>query len=127
MGDDGQDTQARGRQLSSRTAYLLSLSLNTAVGFLGQFALFYPYFVARDWLAGLGVGSPGIPFRDGYLGALLIGLVLVVAFAAIISASNFAVIRRSSVSRPPYWPFAVFVALLSSVVQLLLNVGSLYS
>jgi hypothetical protein len=127
MSEDGQDAQASGLRLSSRTAYLLSLALNTTVGFLGQFALFYPYFVARDWLAGLGFGSPGIPFRDGYLGALLIGLALVVAFATITAASNFAVVRRSSVSRLPYWSSAASVALLSSVVQLLLNMGSLYS
>ncbi|GAA2212968.1 hypothetical protein GCM10009850_084300 [Nonomuraea monospora] len=107
-----------GHRLSSRAAYLLSLVLNSLLGFLGQFALFYPYYVARDWLAGLGVAAPGIPFRDGYLGALLIGLVLVAGWVAVMGAVNLAVLRRASVKRRPYWLWAVLVALASSVVHL---------
>lgn len=122
-----QDGQAIGHRLPSPATYLLSLGLNSAFGFLGQFALFYPYFVARDWLAKLSVGSPGMPFQDGYLGALLIGLVLAVVCAATMAALNLAVLRYASVSRRLYWLCAVLVALVSSVVQLLWNMGSLYS
>ncbi len=99
----------------------MAIALNTALGFLGQFALFYPYYVARDWAAGLGIGSPGIPFRDGYGGALLIGIPLVAAWAALSALANGVVLRRASVSRRPYWIFAMAVALLSAIVQLRWN------
>ncbi|UBU12573.1 hypothetical protein [Nonomuraea gerenzanensis] len=122
-----QDGRRNGPRLSSKAAYLLCLLLNAVLGFLGQFALFYPYFVARDWLARLGFGSPGIPFQDGYLGALSIGLVLVVVFILAMAAVNIVVLRSAPVSRRPYWLCAVLVALASSIFQLLWNVGSLFS
>ncbi|WP_283134710.1 hypothetical protein [Rhizohabitans arisaemae] len=121
MRKSGQDGKGNNRRLPSYAAYLLSLFLNSTLGFLGQLALFYPYFVARDWLAGLGIAPWGIPFRDGYSGALLIGIPLVVVFAAITAALNFAVLRFSPPSRRLYWSSAVLVALVSSAVQLLWN------
>ena len=121
MSKSGRSREVSDRRLPSRAAYLVSLVLNSALGFLGQGALFYPYFVTRDWPWELGVGSPGIPFCDGYSGAPLIGLPLAVAFAAIMTALNFAVLRHSSVSRRLYRSSAVLVALASSAVQLLWN------
>lgn len=100
--------------------------LNSALGFLGQFAVFYPYFVARDWLAKLGVVSYGIPFRDGYAPALILGLALIAVFAAIMAAVNFVVLRYASVSRRLYWYSAFLVALASSVVQLYWHMGIVY-
>jgi len=114
-----------GRRLSWRV-YLLALVLNSMLGFLGQFAIFYPYFVVRDWLAGLGIGVAGIPFRDGYAAALLIGAALVAGYSVMMVAVNVAVLRRASVSQRLYWSFAVSVALVSSVVQLLWNTGSFH-
>ncbi|SDI45578.1 hypothetical protein SAMN05421505_15321 [Sinosporangium album] len=124
MSESRKDGQAGGRRLSSRTTYLLSLLLNFALGLPGQFALFYPYFVVRNWLAQLGVGTPGIPFHDGYLGALLIGLALTAAWGVITAGINLAVLRYSRASRRLYWPSAVLVALSSSSLLLLWNMGS---
>ncbi len=67
----------------------------------------------------LGAGSPDIPFRDGYSGALVIGGALVFVWVVAVAAVNFAVLRWSSVSRRLYWSFMVLVALVSAVVQLL--------
>ncbi|WP_043637177.1 hypothetical protein [Nonomuraea candida] len=127
MRNSRQDGRRSIHRLSSKAAYLLCLLLNSVFGVLGQFALFYPYFVARDWLAQLGFGSPGIPFQDGYLGALLIGLVLVVVCTLAMAAVNFVVLRSASVSRRLYWLGAVLVALASSIFQLLWNMGSPFS
>lgn len=103
---------------SARTAVALSLAVNAALGVPGQFALFYPYVVARDVLARLGVGSPGIPFRDGYAGALMIGIPLLAVWAGMLVAVNVVILRRTPVSRRSYWFLAVLVASASATAQL---------
>ncbi|GII76144.1 hypothetical protein Sru01_11260 [Sphaerisporangium rufum] len=117
--------RADARRLPPHLCYPLAFVLNSALGFLGQFAFFYFYYVARDVLANLGIGSWGIPFRDGYLGALVLGFAALTVYAAIMAAANLVVVRFSSVSRRPYWGFAVIVSSASSAVQLLWNMGEL--